>query len=99
MSKNPLEIIAKNDQEFLDHIMQSRDLAFAEGALSAKTKTLMAMALDAAMGAEAGVGSLAAQALEAGATKEEIMETIRVAGFVSGAHAVFTAAHGLDEIL
>ncbi len=99
MSKNPLEVIAQNDQEFFDHVMESRNLTFKDGVLSAKTKNLMAMALDAAMGAEAGVGSLASQAMKAGATKAEIMETVRVAGFISGAHAVFTAAHGLDEIL
>ncbi len=99
MSKNPLEVIVKNDKKYFDHVMQARDLSFTDAALSAKTKILMAMALDASVGAEAGVRSLATQALEAGATKEEIMETIRVVGFVVGAHAVFTAAHGLDGVI
>ncbi len=99
MNKNPLETIVKNDQEFFNHVMKSRDLAFSEGALSPKIKILMALALDASIGTEDGVRALATQAIEAGATKEEIMETVRVAGFVVGVHSVFTAANGLDGLI
>lgn len=46
MSKNPLEVNVKNDKIYFDHVMQARDLSFTNAALSAKTKILMAMALD-----------------------------------------------------
>jgi len=52
----------------------------------------MAMALDASQGTEEGVRSLAQQALNAGATKEEIMEPIRVAQYICGVGCVYTAA-------
>jgi alkylhydroperoxidase/carboxymuconolactone decarboxylase family protein YurZ len=52
----------------------------------------MAMALDASQGTEEGVRSLALQALNAGATKEEIMEAIRVAQYICGVGCVYTAA-------
>jgi alkylhydroperoxidase/carboxymuconolactone decarboxylase family protein YurZ len=56
------------------------------------------MALDAAHGAVQGVKSLAQQALAAGATKEEIAETIRVACYVNGVSCVYTAAAAFREI-
>jgi len=99
MSKNPLEVFIKNDKELIDNVMKSRELAFAEGALSPKVKMLMALALDASLGADAGVRSLATQAIAAGASKEEILETVRVTGFVVGAHSIFTAAAGLDGLI
>ena len=45
-----------------------------------------------------GVKSLADQALKAGATKEEVMEAIRVTQYVSGVGAVYTAARAFNEI-
>ena len=99
MINNPLEVIVNNDKEFFDNFMKGNELAFTNGQLSKKTKILIAMAIDASQGTEEGVNSLAKMALEAGATKEEIMETVRVIGFVSGAKGVFTSAHGLDGVL
>jgi len=57
------------------------------------------MAFDASFGAVQGVKSLARQAIEAGATKEEIMETLRVAQYISGVGSVYTAAQALKELL
>jgi len=42
---------------------------------------------------------LALQAKEAGGTKQEILEAIRVAHYICGAGAVFTAAGALKDIL
>ena len=56
------------------------------------------MALDAAHGSAAGVKSLTLQAIQAGATKEEVTETLRVALYVSRAGAVFTAVEAFEEI-
>jgi len=98
MDRDPLEPIRKLDPEFLDLVEQSRQRAFADGALSAKTKYLIAMVLDAAHGAAGGVNSLARQAVRHGAGKEEIVEAIQVANFVSGAGSVYTAAYGLADL-
>jgi alkylhydroperoxidase/carboxymuconolactone decarboxylase family protein YurZ len=57
------------------------------------------MALDAAEGAADGVRMLAMQAMNEGATKEEIMEAVRIAQYITGAGSVYTAARGLKGIL
>ena len=99
MNRHPLETIRKLDPEFFESVSQAREFAFKDGALSAKTKYLIAMALDAAHGAAGGVAWLSRQAIENGASKEEIAETLHVANFVSGVGTVYTASHGLAEVI
>jgi len=74
MTEHPLKIYEKLDPSFLEHIENSSDFAFTDGALPRKYKLLIGMAFDASYGAVNGVKSLAQQALEAGATKEEITD-------------------------
>jgi alkylhydroperoxidase/carboxymuconolactone decarboxylase family protein YurZ len=98
MDRHPLETIKKLDPDFFDSVIRSSEKTFADGALGAKTKYLIAMALDAAHGATGGVASLARQAVEHGASKEEIVEAIQVANYVNGAGSVYTASFGLTEV-
>ncbi|WP_406657962.1 carboxymuconolactone decarboxylase family protein [Methanolobus sp. ZRKC2] len=99
MKENPLEIIKSADPELFNLTEITRTTALGEGAIPLKYKLLIAMALDAAEGAEDGVMVLAMQAMAEGATKEEVMEAVRVAHFISGVGSVYTAARGLKEIL
>ena len=99
MAEHPLKIFEQNDPGLFKLVTDTKALAVADGALPRKVKLLIAMALDAAHGTESGVRSLALQAREAGATKQEILETIRVTHYICGAGAVFTAAPALNEIL
>jgi alkylhydroperoxidase/carboxymuconolactone decarboxylase family protein YurZ len=98
MADHPLKIFEKIDPDLRKLVQSTNDFALADGALPKKFKLLIAMALDAAHGAADGVKSLADQALKAGASKEEIMEAIRVTQYVSGVGAVYTAARGLAEL-
>jgi alkylhydroperoxidase/carboxymuconolactone decarboxylase family protein YurZ len=98
MNKNPLEFIQKNDEELFSAINFSRELAFKESALPLKEKLLIALALDASHGAVEGVKTLAKRALDCGASKEEIMDTLRVTYFVSGVGSIYTAARALEEL-
>jgi alkylhydroperoxidase/carboxymuconolactone decarboxylase family protein YurZ len=98
MAENPLKMIEKLDLELFKNVETAQTLALGDGALSRKVKLLMAMALDASHGAVEGVKSLTQQAMKAGATKEEIMETVRVAQYISGVGCVYTAAHAFKEI-
>ena len=41
---------------------------------------------------------LAMQAMSEGATKEEIMETVRIAQYITGVGSVYTAARGLKDL-
>jgi len=99
MAENPLKMLEKLDPEFLKIVENTRALALNDGALPRKIKLLMAMGLDASEGTVEGVRSLADQALKAGATKQEIMEAIRVADFICGVGCVYTAAHALKDLL
>jgi len=99
MNANPLDIIKKVDNELFENMSKTREMTFEDGALTKKNKLLIALALDAAHGAVNGVKSLASQAMQNGATKEEIMEAIRVSNYVSGAGSVYTAANALKDIL
>jgi len=98
MAEHPLQILEKIDPELLKIVKTTNDFALADGALPRKVKFLIAMALDASHGAVEGVRSLAQQAMKTGATREEIMEAIRVAQFVSGAGCVYTAARAFKEL-
>ncbi len=98
MPDHPLKVFEELDPELLDLVEDTRKLALAEGALPRRFKILIAMALDASHGTVEGVKALAQLALQAGATKEEIRETLRVAQFISGVGSVYTAAHALKEL-
>ncbi len=98
MAEHPLKIFEKIDPELLKLLENTKAFALTDGALPRKFKLLIAMALDASHGTVQGVKSLTQQAMQAGATKEEIIETLRVAQYISGAGAVYTAAHAFKEI-
>lgn len=98
MSKHPLDVFKRIDPEFFRHVNGTREFALSDGALPGKFKFLIAMALDAAAGTVDGVSSLAQAALTAGATKEEIAETLRVAQYISGAGTTYTAGRALAEL-
>lgn len=99
MPEQPLKIYEKLDPELLDLVNRTRDLALGDGALPRKTKLLIAMVLDAVHGASDGVQSLARLAIEAGATREEIAEALRVAQYICGLGCVYTAGRALQDVL
>lgn len=98
MQEHPLKTLEKLDPELLRLVEETRQLAFSDGALPGKLKLLIALALDAAHGAVDGVKSLAQAAMQAGATKEEIAEALRVAQYFSGVGSVYTASRALREL-
>jgi alkylhydroperoxidase/carboxymuconolactone decarboxylase family protein YurZ len=98
LSESPLKILEKLDPELLRVVENTRELALADGALPRKFKLLIAMALDASHGAVQGVKALAQAATQAGATKNEIREALRVAQYVCGVGSVYTAAQALKEL-
>ncbi|MGA2468549.1 MAG: carboxymuconolactone decarboxylase family protein [Thermodesulfobacteriota bacterium] len=98
MAENPLKIIEKLDLELFKNADATKTFVLAEGALPKRIKLLMAMALDASQGTVEGVKSLTQQAMMAGATKEEIMETLRVAQYICGVGCVYTAAHAFKDL-
>jgi alkylhydroperoxidase/carboxymuconolactone decarboxylase family protein YurZ len=92
MSGNPLDIYRKFDPEVIKFFENLQELALSEGELSQKVKLLIAMAIDSENGALQGAIALGKRAINLGATKEEIVETLRVAYYVGGNRALFTSA-------
>ncbi|MDK2892878.1 carboxymuconolactone decarboxylase family protein [Methanohalophilus sp.] len=99
MSENPLEVIKNADPEFFALLENTRQNALSEGSIPLKYKLLIAMSLDAAAGAVNGVQNLAIGAMNEGATKEEVMEALRITQYVAGVGSVYTAANALKDIL
>jgi alkylhydroperoxidase/carboxymuconolactone decarboxylase family protein YurZ len=98
MAEHPLKIFEKIDPELLKQVGDANAFALADGALPRKIKFLIAMALDAAHGTVEGTRALAEQAMKAGATKEEIVEAIRVAQYIGGVGSVYVAARAFKEL-
>ena len=98
MAEHPLQPLENLDPELRKLVGDNRQFALSDGALPLKIKLLIAMALDSALGSERGVTALTQQAMQAGATKEEIAETLRVVYYISGARGTHTAAQGLKGL-
>jgi alkylhydroperoxidase/carboxymuconolactone decarboxylase family protein YurZ len=99
MPEDPLATMRKLDPALIKHLHDTNNFIYTDGALPKKIKLLMAMAFDAAAGAEGGVRWLAAEAMKEGATKEEIAETIRVAYQLTGIGSVYAASVALKDLL
>jgi alkylhydroperoxidase/carboxymuconolactone decarboxylase family protein YurZ len=97
MPYDPLEALGRIDPEMLKRLREQNEFVYADGALPRKVKLLIAMAFDAAHGAENGVRSLAGQARKAGASTQEIAEALRVSCHLAGVGALYTASAGLKE--
>ena len=98
MSGNPLDSYRKFDPEVIKSFENLQELALSEGELSQKVKLLIAMAIDAENGALQGAIALGNRAINLGATKEEIVETLRVAYYVGGNRALFTSARVMQNL-
>jgi alkylhydroperoxidase/carboxymuconolactone decarboxylase family protein YurZ len=98
LSGNPLDIFKEFDPEVLESWRDLQELTFSPGALDSKTKLLIAMAIDVEHGAMQGAIAIGKRALKAGATKEEIVETLRVAYNIGGNRAIFTSALVLQSL-
>ncbi len=72
--------------------------AVEEGALSCKTKELMALAISIAVHCEGCITYHVHDAIKAGATRAELLETLGVAILMGGGPASMYAAHALDAI-
>lgn len=98
MPENPLQVIMDEDSELFTLLENTRELSFAEGGIPLKYKLLIAMSLDAANGSVDGMKFLAIQSMQAGATKEEVMQAIRITQYIFGIGSVYTASNALKDV-
>lgn len=91
-----LEILKEKDPEYAGNILDNYEKRFSEGALSTKTKTLIALALDAGNGDVKGVKALAKRAKELGATEEELLEVVEIVEGTCSFQGLFSASKALE---
>jgi AhpD family alkylhydroperoxidase len=72
--------------------------AIEEGALSSKTKELMALAISITVRCDGCIAYHVHDAVKAGATRPELLETIGVAILMGGGPASMYSAHAMDAI-
>ena len=91
------ELLEQNTPEFMKIVGGVQDAALPDGALSHKTKTLMTMLCDALLGHDGGVATIANRARAAGASEEEIAETVGIAFLMGGLPALVTASNAFKK--
>ena len=92
-----MEALSKVDPGLAEYLTSGRELVLVDGALSAKTKTLMTMLCDALLAHADGVKAISDRARAMGASEEEIAETVRVAFWMGGLPALVTGVNAFRE--
>lgn len=72
--------------------------ATAEGILSSSVKEMMALAISIVVGCEGCIAYHVHDAVEAGASRDELLETIAVAVLMGGGPASIYATHAMEAI-
>ena len=85
--------LEENAPGLLNLVNGARESVLADGALSLKVKTLMTMLCDALLAHPEGVANIANRARAAGASEEEIAETVAVAFLFGGMPALVTGTN------
>jgi alkylhydroperoxidase/carboxymuconolactone decarboxylase family protein YurZ len=98
LSSDPLDSYKEFDPKIIDCYKTLQNLTYSEGALSPKVKLLIAMAIDVEHGAVQGAIAIGKRALKLGATKDEIIEALRVSYQIGGNRALFTSAVVLQNL-
>jgi alkylhydroperoxidase/carboxymuconolactone decarboxylase family protein YurZ len=88
-----LATLKERDPEFADTYLAQRERILEDGAIPAKYKILMTMIVDALLSHPDGVTNIANRARAAGASEEEINETVEVAYLFGGTPALVTAVN------
>lgn len=99
MTGNPFDIIKSFDPEAVEDYMATENKCFKDGALSKKTKMLMALAIDTILDAPGGVRTLTQRLLKEGTTWDELKEAFEVIRFTGKAGPMWTIIHGLEDIV
>ena len=90
-------MLEENAPDLLKNVAGVREAVLQEGALSLKVKTMMTMLCDALLGHADGVANIANRARAAGATEDEIAETVGVAFLFGGMPALVTGANAFRK--
>jgi len=92
-----LKLIYESHPKLFDTIYNMDKTLLSDGALSAKTKRLIALAVVATQGCEACVTAQMKAAMNMGASREEVLDTLGVLVVTAGMPAVATAREALRK--
>ena len=90
-----LNMMGEMNPELFEHYKKCDEIIQEDGALSSKVKVLMSLAVMASQRCDVCCESQMRSALNHGATKEEIMETMNVVFITSGAPGVASCRRAL----
>ena len=90
------QALQDNVPELMKHVNEIRKETGVDGALPAKTKTLMMLLGDALLGHADGVANIARQARAAGISDKEIAETVEIAFMMGGLPVLITASRAFQ---
>src|SRR4030042_1342069 len=90
-------VLEKHAPELLKQATALQEMAISDGALSAKTKTLMMVLCDALLAHDEGVAALSQRARALGASEKEIIETIAVAFLMGGLPGLVTGSNAFQN--
>jgi len=93
-----LLMLNEKDPEVLKSLYQFRRKVFKDGALSAKEKELIALALSCSIKCEKCFDHHAEEAKKCGATEDEMLEAIEVAMYLTGPAAMIWTEK-IDEVI
>lgn len=96
--KRVLRKLGGDSQEMLSNFSQLHLSAIKDGALSNKSKELIALGIAIAIRCNECISYHMADALNAGASDEEIIETINVAVMMGGGPALMYATHAYEAM-
>lgn len=91
--------LTENDPEMFDMVMKFENHIWDDGALSRKTKKLIAIAIAASLRDQHAVRAQLMGASSLGVTKKEIEEALRVAFLLAGMPAYVYGKAQLDEVM
>ena len=91
------DLLEANAPQLMKVVRGVQDHALQNRALDHTTKTLMTMLCDALLGHDGGVATIANRARAAGASEEEITETVGVAFLMGGLPALVTASNAFKK--
>ena len=91
--------LTEKDPEMYELVMKFEEHIWDDGALTRKTKKLIAIAIAAALRDQHAVRAQIAGAANVGVTKEEVEEALRVTFLLSGMPAYVYGKAQLDEVM
>lgn len=83
--------IEARDEKFFQLMKGLQELVYGESSLDSKTKLMISLAVDAAVGADNGVQSIANTLRNMGVTDEQISEILRITYFTKANSTLVTS--------